>query len=85
MRKKYWKLFSIPLIVPDQEKIKEQHGNDKLFQEWLKIVHMLIENQGHNFRLKKIHYLLFFNWDWHTAGKAEIHMHRERKDVFYRV
>lgn len=46
---------------------------------------MLIENKGHNFRLKKIHYLLFFNWDWHTAGKAEIHMHRERKDVFYRV
>lgn len=42
---------------------------------------MLIENQGHNFRLKKIHYLLFFNRDWHTAGKAEIRMHRERKDI----
>lgn len=26
-----------------------------------------------------------FNWDSHTAGKAEIHMHGERKDIVYRV
>lgn len=45
---------------------------------------MFKENQGHKlwyFRLKIIHYLLFFNWDCHTAGKVEIHMHGERKDI----